>query len=127
MDSENPLAGIRGRCDLFSGDDNLNIPILAVGGAGVISVVSNVCPAEVKKVITLMSECRIKEANELQDRLLPLIDACFVEVNPIPVKEAMDLLGFNAGVPRAPLTPLEKEHRDLLKAEMLKFGLEVKA
>ncbi len=77
---------IRPRADVYSGDDNLNLPILAIGGAGVISVASNIAPAQVKRVYSLVAEGRLKEANAVQDGLLPLIDACFTEVNPIPVK-----------------------------------------
>ncbi len=105
---------VRGRCEVYSGDDNLNIPILAIGGAGVISVASNICPAEVKKVTALMAQNKLREANEIQDRLLPLIDACFVEVNPIPVKYGCCAIGFDAGVPRSPLTPLEEAHKAVM-------------
>lgn len=114
---------VRGRCDVFSGDDNLNVPILAIGGAGLISVASNLAPAEVKKVATLMSECKLAEANELQDRLLPLIDACFTEVNPIPVKYGSCALGFNAGIPRAPLTELEENHKTVMKNALASAGI----
>ncbi len=121
------LRRVRGKCDVYSGEDLLNFPILCAGGAGVFSVLSNVVPREVCALVKAVDERKLYTANKLADRLFPLTKALFSEVNPIPVKEAMNLLGFNAGVPRAPLTPLEKEHRDLLKAEMLKFGLEVKA
>ena len=69
----------------------------------------------------------MKAAAALKDKLLPLANACFVEVNPIPVKEAMNLLGFNAGTPRAPLTEMEEANREKLIKEMQDFGLEVKA
>lgn len=114
---------VRGRCDVYSGDDNLNVPILAIGGAGLISVASNLAPAEVKKVATLMSECKLAEANALQDRLLPLIDACFTEVNPIPVKYGSCALGFNAGVPRAPLTELEETHKTVMNNALASAGI----
>ena len=114
---------VRGRCDVFSGDDNLNVPILAIGGRGIISVVSNLCPAEVKKVAQFMFETKLDEANALQDRLLPLIDACFVEVNPIPVKYGSCALGFNAGTPRAPLTELEDAHKQVMKNAIANAGI----
>ena len=114
---------VRGKCDVFSGDDNLNIPILAIGGAGIISVVSNLCPAEVKKVATLVFEAKLGDANALQDRLLPLIDACFVEVNPIPVKYGCCALGFNAGVPRAPLTEMEEAHKAVMDKALASAGI----
>lgn len=118
---------IRGKCDLYSGEDALNFPILAVGGAGVISVVSNLAPKSVKELCTLVQAGDYAKAAELNDKLLPLANACFVEVNPIPVKEGMNILGFNAGVPRAPLTQMEACNREKLRNAMLNFGLECKA
>ena len=106
---------IRGKCDLYSGEDALNFPILAVGGSGVISVLSNVVPADVKKLYTLIKEGRTEEACALQDKLLPLSQACFLEVNPIPAKAAMNLLGFDAGTPRAPLSEIEPNNKEKLR------------
>ena len=118
---------VREKCDVYSGEDALNMPILACGGAGVISVLSNVVPAEVKKLCTLIREGKMAEAIALNDTLLPVANACFVEVNPIPVKEAMNLLGFAAGAPRAPLTVIEDANREKLLGAMKNFGLECKA
>ena len=118
---------VREKCDVYSGEDALNFPILAAGGAGVISVLSNIVPAEVKKLCSLIKENNLAEAIALNDKLLPLANACFVEVNPIPVKAAMNLIGFNAGVPRAPLTPIEDTGKEKLIAAMKAYGLEVKA
>ena len=118
---------VRDKCDVYSGEDALNFPILAVGGAGVISVLSNLVPDQVKLLCTLIQEGKMKEAIALNDKLLPLANACFVEVNPIPAKEAMNLLGFNAGVPRAPLTKMEDQNREKLITTMKNFGLEVQA
>ena len=118
---------VRDKCDVYSGEDALNFPILAVGGAGVISVLSNIVPAEVKQVCNLVKENKLAEAATLNDRLLPLANACFIEVNPIPVKEAMNVLGFNAGAPRAPLTKMEDANREKLVSAMKNFGLECKA
>ncbi|MGN1078270.1 MAG: 4-hydroxy-tetrahydrodipicolinate synthase [Candidatus Gallimonas sp.] len=116
---------IRGKCDLYSGEDALNLPILCAGGTAVISVVSNLAPAGVKALVSAVEECDLKRANELSDRLLPLTKACFAEVNPIPVKRGMALLGFDAGEPRSPLTPLEDGHETLLKEAMKEYGLKV--
>ena len=116
---------IRGKIDLYSGDDNLNLPMLAIGAEGLISVVSNLVPAEVKKLYTLVKEGKLAEANELQDRLLPVIDACFMEVNPIPAKAGANMLGMQAGKPRAPLTEMEEEHKVAMKKILTAFGLEV--
>lgn len=118
---------VREKCDVYSGEDALNFPILACGGAGVISVLSNIVPADVKKLCNLVFEGKLSEAAALNDKLLPLANACFVEVNPIPVKEAMNLVGFNAGTPRAPLTKMEDENREKLIAAMKNYGLEIKA
>ena len=118
---------VREKCDVYSGEDALNLPILACGGAGVISVLSNIVPADVKKLCTLVFENKIDKAIALNDKLLPLANACFVEVNPIPVKEAMNLLGFDAGTPRAPLTRLEDAGKEKLISAMKAYGLGVKA
>ncbi len=118
---------VREKCDVYSGEDALNFPILACGGAGVISVLSNIVPADVKKLCSLIKAGNMDEAIALNDKLLPLANACFVEVNPIPVKEAMNLLGFNAGAPRAPLTVMEEANREKLISAMKNYGLEIKA
>ena len=118
---------VREKCDVYSGEDALNFPILACGGAGVISVLSNIVPADVKKMYNLIKSGDIQGAIELNDALLPLANACFVEVNPIPVKAAMNLLGFNAGTPRAPLTEIEEANKAKLATAMKNYGLEIKA
>ncbi len=107
---------IRPYMDLYSGDDNLNLPILAIGGAGVISVASNLAPKETRDVYCAVKAGKLDEANAIQDTLLPLIDACFTEVNPIPVKAGCNMIGFNAGIPRAPLTELEENHKQIMRA-----------
>ncbi len=114
---------IRGKMDLYSGEDFLNLPMLAIGGAGLISVTSNIVPALVKKMYSLVKENRLDEANAVQDFLLPLEDACFLEVNPIPIKAAYNMLGFDAGTPRAPLTELEEQNKAILAGEIKKAGL----
>ena len=116
---------IRPRMDLYSGDDNLNIPIMAIGGAGLISVASNIVPAQIKEVATAMQKCKLTRANKIHEKILPLIDACFVEVNPIPVKAGCNMIGLEAGVPRAPLTELEEEHKKLMKKCIKSAGLKV--
>ena len=118
---------VSGKCDVYSGEDALNLPILACGGAGVISVLSNLIPADVKKLCNLVAEGKLQEAISLNDKMLPLANACFIEVNPIPVKEAMCILGFAAGTPRAPLTQMEETNREKLVAAIKAYGLEVKA
>ncbi len=117
---------INGKTALYSGDDNLNLAMLSIGSMGLISVASNIAPKEVGDVARLYFEGKNASAVALQERLLPLIDAMFTEVNPIPVKKASELIGLGSGIVRAPLTELEPEHT----AEMIKilkeFGLKIK-
>ena len=115
------------KCDVYSGEDALNLPILACGGVGVISVLSNIVPADVKKLCNLVKEGSMYEAIALNNKLLPLANACFVEVNPIPVKAAMGLLGYDVGTPRAPLTEIEDANKAKLVKAMQDYGLEVQA
>ena len=114
---------VRGKMDVYSGDDNLNVPILAIGGAGLISVVSNIAPKECKQVYEYMAAHDLDRANELEDKLLPLIDACFVEVNPIPVKYGCNVIGLEAGLPRPPLTELEDAHKKIMDKCIKNLGL----
>ena len=118
---------VREKCDVYSGEDALNLPILLCGGAGVISVLSNIVPADVKKLCELVFAGKTAEAIALNDKLLPLANACFVEVNPIPVKAAMNLCGFNAGTPRAPWTEIAPANKEKLTTAMKNYGLEIKA
>ena len=118
------LASLVGdKLDIYSGNDDQIVPILSLGGAGVISVLSNIMPAETKKICTDYFEGRTAEALSAQLRLLPLIDALFCEVNPIPAKAAISAMGFGANVLRLPLTPMEPQNEkkllDLMRAEGL--------
>lgn len=114
---------VRPYADVYSGDDNLNLPILAIGGAGLISVASNIAPKQVKEVYTYMANGDLENANRVQDALLPLIDACFTEVNPIPVKAGCAMIGLDAGVPRSPLTELEDAHKKIMRECIEKVGI----
>lgn len=114
---------IRGKTDMFSGEDCLNLPILSIGGAGMISVVSNIVPALTKKIYTLVKENRLEEANEAQDFMLPLISALFSEVNPIPVKAAYNMIGFDVGLPRPPLTELTDMNKAVMRKQLQRMGL----
>jgi 4-hydroxy-tetrahydrodipicolinate synthase len=116
---------IRGKTYLYSGDDNLNLPILAIGGEGLISVASNVVPYEVKMVYEYVKSRELDKAIELTDKLLPLIDAMFYEVNPIPAKAALNLIGLNGGLPRAPLTELEPLHTEQMIKALKDFGFKI--
>ena len=108
---------------LYSGEDGLILPILSAGGVGVISVLSNVAPKETHEICAKWFAGDLDGARKEQLRALPLIHALFSEVNPIPVKAAMNLQGKNAGPLRLPLTEIEKEHLDILKEEMIRYGV----
>jgi dihydrodipicolinate synthase len=108
---------------LYSGEDGLILPILSAGGVGVISVLSNVAPKETHEICAKWFAGDLEYARKEQLRALPLIHALFSEVNPIPVKAAMNLQGKNAGPLRLPLTEIEKEHLEILKKEMIRYGV----
>ena len=93
---------------LYSGNDDLTLPILSLGGAGVISVVSNLCPEAMTRLCRLWREGKTAEAKALQLSLIPLCDALFCEVNPIPVKAAMEMLGLCNAEVRLPLSPADE-------------------
>ena len=116
---------IRGKCDMYSGDDNLNLPILAIGGAGLISVASNIIPKETKALYNFVKAGDLDSANAIQDKMLPLIDAMFLEVNPIPAKAGADMIGLAGGTPRPPPTELEPAHKEAMRKILADFGLNV--
>ncbi len=113
------------RLDIYSGNDDQIVPILALGGKGVISVLSNVLPTETMEMCNTFFRGDLKGAMALQCRYLPLINALFSEVNPIPVKAAMAALGFCEDYLRLPLTPIEPAHKEKLFALMREQGLKV--
>ena len=112
--------------ELYSGNDDQVVPILSLGGLGVISVLSNVAPQQTHDMVMRFLEGDVAGSREIQLKALPLIDALFCEVNPIPVKAAMNMMGWEAGPLRMPLTEMEPEHKERLKKAMIDFGIEVK-
>lgn len=112
--------------ELYSGNDDQIVPILSLGGLGVISVLSNVAPKETHDIVEMYLDGDVRGSMELQLKAVPLIDQLFCEVNPIPVKAAMDLMGFEVGPLRMPLTDIEDAHKENLKEAMKDFGIEVK-
>ncbi len=112
----------KGKVDVYSGNDDQIVPILSLGGKGVISVLSNVAPRETHEICQLYFDGKVKESAELQLRALPLVDALFCEVNPIPVKKALKFIGIEAGPLRMPLTEMEEDHAKMLKQAMDDFG-----
>ncbi len=111
-----------GCVDLYSGDDNQTVPIMSLGGIGVISVLSNIAPEKTHNICQAMLDNDVKKASALQLEAIPLIEALFCEVNPIPVKRALEFQKRDSGVLRRPLTRMEEEHANLLKEEMIKYG-----
>ena len=112
--------------ELYSGNDDQIVPLMSLGGLGVISVLSNVAPKETHDIVEMYLEGDVKGSMELQLKAIPLIDQLFCEVNPIPVKAGMNLMGFECGPLRMPLTEMEDAHKENLKAAMKDFGIEVK-
>jgi len=112
--------------DLISGDDALTLPILSIGGTGVISVVANIVPKDVAQMVSEFEGGNIKGAQELHYKLLPLIKAMFIETNPIPVKTAMGLLGMIEPELRLPLCPMSEDNLGKLMNALKAYGLSEK-
>lgn len=112
-----------GDLELYSGEDGLVVPILSLGGIGVISVVSNIAPNDVHEMVMSFLNGDIEKARKMQLRELPLVDALFCEVNPIPVKTAMNLMGKEVGPLRLPLCDMEPANLERLKKAMKDYGL----
>lgn len=121
------VAKIKSLCkdnlQIYSGNDDQILPVLSVGGIGVISVLSNIIPEKVCKMINDFLKGNIETASNMQINFIPLIEALFCEVNPIPVKAALNLIGYNFGIPRLPLTEITNTNLELLKKELQKYRL----
>lgn len=114
-----------GKCDIYSGNDDQIVPILSLGGKGVISVLSNVAPEYTHDIVAKYLDGKVEESCKMQLDALPLIHALFCEVNPIPVKTAMNLMGKEVGPFRMPLCEMEEAHKEVLKNTMKDFGLKL--
>jgi len=112
-----------GKVDLYSGNDDQIVPIMSLGGIGVISVLANVAPKETHDICAKYLAGDVKGSAELQLKALPLVDALFSEVNPIPVKKAMQLMGHEVGPLRMPLTELTEGNTEKLAKAMKDFGI----
>lgn len=110
---------------IYSGNDDTILPLLSLGGKGVISVLANVCPKETHDLVFKFFEGDIDTSRELQLNMKPLIDALFIEVNPVPVKTACNLLGFDVGGFRLPLAEMDSKNAEVLKNELINWGLKV--
>jgi 4-hydroxy-tetrahydrodipicolinate synthase len=114
-----------GELDIYSGNDDQIAPIMALGGLGVISVLSNIAPRQTHDIASAYLDGNPGECTKLQLEALDLINSLFCEVNPIPVKTAMNLMGMNVGPLRKPLSPMEEADIKRLKRDMLAFGLKL--
>jgi 4-hydroxy-tetrahydrodipicolinate synthase len=112
-----------GNIDLYSGCDEMIVPVLSLGGIGVISVLSNVAPQETHDMVEKYLEGDLVTSKDLQLKFIPLINALFCEVNPIPVKAALNLMGFEVGNPRMPLTNMEPANLERLRNELNKCNI----
>ncbi|MDF2950629.1 MAG: dapA [Anaerocolumna sp.] len=115
----------QGDIDLYSGNDDQIVPLLSLGGVGVISVLSNIAPKETHDIVAKYFEGDLKGSLDLQLKAIPLIDALFCEVNPIPVKMGVNLMGFEVGELRKPLTEMEPDNVQKLIKAMKEFGIEL--
>jgi len=109
--------------DLISGDDSLTLPVLSIGGTGIISVVANIVPKDVASLVAEFEKGNLKSAREIHYKLLPLIKAIFIETNPIPVKTAMGLLGMCESDLRLPMCSMSVENLEKLKQALRDYGL----
>ena len=109
--------------NIYSGNDDQILPILSLGGIGVISVLSNIAPKFTHNMIQNYFDGNISKATDMQIQSIDLINSLFCEVNPIPVKEALNMMGYNFGIPRLPLVELSENGKNRLKNSMEKFGL----
>ena len=113
----------KGKLDIYSGNDDQIVPVLSLGGKGVISVLSNVAPEQTHNIVASYLEGDVKKSLELQLEALPLCEALFCEVNPIPVKAALNLMGMGVGGLRMPLTTMEEANQEVLKKAMKEYGI----
>ena len=109
--------------NIYSGNDDQITPILAVGGIGVISVLSNVAPKYTHDLIENFQNGNVSEAARMQLKALPLVNALFCEVNPIPAKAALNMIGYDMGTPRLPLIEMSDSGKDTLRNALVNFGL----
>ena len=123
------IAEIANQCrdnlTIYSGNDDQILPVLSLGGLGVISVLSNIIPKDVHNMVNYFFEGKNEEATKLQLDTLNLTSALFCEVNPIPVKTACNMIGFNAGIPRLPLIEMSEKGKERLRNELINFDIKI--
>lgn len=111
------------KIDIYSGNDDQIVPIMSLGAKGVISVVANILPKDTHNIVQHYLDGKIKESASLQLKMIPIINALFIEVNPIPVKAALNMLGYNVGEPRLPLISMSSKNAEILKKELINYGI----
>lgn len=111
--------------DIYSGNDDMIVPVLSAGGKGVISVVSNILPEDTHNICEYFFNGEIEKSRELQLKMLNLINNLFIEVNPIPVKAALKLMGLPSGMLRLPLCDISDANREILKKSMINYGIKI--
>lgn len=109
--------------NIYSGNDDQITPVLSVGGIGVISVLSNIMPEYTHNIVSDFLNGNIKKAIDAQLNVIPLVNALFCEVNPIPVKAALNIMGYNFGTPRLPLIEMSDKNKEVLRNEMTKLNI----
>lgn len=114
------------KLDIYSGNDDQVVPLLSLGGKGVISVVANIAPKDMHDMVDLYLRGNVEESRKLQLKIKPLNDAIFIEVNPIPIKTAMNLLGYNVGKLRLPLTTMSDKNLEFLKTRLVEYGFQLR-
>ena len=117
------IAACGDNIDVYSGNDDMVVPLVSLGGKGVISVASHVIPKQMHDMVQYCLDNNFAEATKLQIEYLDLINSLFIEVNPIPVKEALNMMGVNVGSCRMPLYEMSDEHKAVLRASLEKHGL----
>lgn len=120
------MSATNGDIDVYSGNDDQVVPILSLGGKGVISVLSNILPQETHDMVALFQKGDVEASRNLQVKYIPLINALFCEVNPIPVKKALERMGMIGGTLRLPLTEMEPQNEKKLVETMIQAGITVR-
>ena len=110
---------------IYSGNDDIIVPMLSIGGIGVISVVANVAPKQTHDICRLYFDGKVKEAAKMQLEILDLVEKLFIDVNPIPVKNAMNMMGFDVGDLKLPLVDLSEEDANKVRKSLIDYGLKV--
>jgi 4-hydroxy-tetrahydrodipicolinate synthase len=127
LDQMTQIRALAPKIEILSGDDALTLPVLVIGGVGVVSVIANIVPRDVADMVNAFMKGDVKKAQELHYKMYPLVRALFMETNPIPVKTAMGLLGMCSPELRLPMSPMESANVERLKKALKEYGLGVRS